>query len=143
MQISDATATQAGAGVNRFSELSSEQFIQIMIQELQNQDPLQPQDTQALIEQLSGLRNIESQTQLSEQLRELVLQNQVAAAGNMIGKRVQGIDSTTSQASGRGVSVRVKGDQVVLELDNGRSMEMSQVTEIAAGPVESTTAAVG
>jgi len=138
-----AAAGSASQAANRFAELDSAEFIRVLITELQNQDPLQPQDTQALIEQLSGLRNIESQTQLSEQLGELVLQNQVAAAGNMIGKLVQGIDSTNSQASGLVVSVRVKGDQVVLELDNGRSMEMSQVTGIAAGPAESATAAAG
>ncbi len=118
-------------GTNRgFAELSSEEFIKVLVTELQNQDPLDPQDTTALLEQLSSLRNIESQTSLQDELADLVKQNQVSAAGNMIGKVVQGIDTTNTNATGIVTSVRVTSEGVFLELDNGRTMSMNQVTAI-------------
>jgi flagellar basal-body rod modification protein FlgD len=122
------------AQTNAFAALDTGEFVKILISELQNQDPFNPQDTTALLEQLSSLRNIESQTNLNEQLKDLVTQNQVAAAGNLIGKLVQGIDSLNSQTSGLVTSVRVTRDGVFLELDNGRSMSIGQVTAIAEMP---------
>ena len=125
------------AGTNRgFAELSSEEFMSILISELKNQDPLDPQDTTALLEQLSSLRSIESQTSLQEDLADLVEQNQVASASNLIGKIVQGVDTTNTNATGLVVSVRVTDDGVFLELDNGRSMSMSQVTAITDLPTD-------
>ncbi len=133
MEVGSATSALTGPS-NGFAELDSSEFIQILIQELQNQDPFNPQDSAALLEQLSSLRNIESQTSLNDQLEGLVKQNQVAAAGNMIGKLVQGIDTLNSNSTGLVTSVRVTDEGVFLELDNGRSMSMSQVTGIAELP---------
>jgi flagellar basal-body rod modification protein FlgD len=132
-----ASASSVGASQG-FADLSSEQFMDILISELQNQDPLDPQDTTKLLEQLSSLRTIESQTGLQDKLENLVKQNQVSAASNLIGKVVQGVDSTHSRSAGRVVSVRVTQDGVFLELDNGRSMQMSQVTAITDLPDNAT-----
>jgi flagellar basal-body rod modification protein FlgD len=124
---------------NGFAAVDSNEFIQILITELQNQDPFDPQDSGALLEQLSSLRNIESQTTLTDQLRDLVGQNEVAVAGNLIGKIVAGIDTLNSQTSGIVTSVRVSDDGVLLELDNGRAIEMSQligITEAEANSAE-------
>lgn len=126
-----AVGASAVSGTNRgFADLSSEEFMNVLITELQNQDPLDPQDTTALLEQLSSLRSIESQSNLQDRLEDLVKQNEVAAASNMIGKLVQGVDSTNNNTTGLVMSVRVTEEGVFLELDNGRSMSMNQVTAI-------------
>lgn len=119
--------SQAGA----FGKLSSEQFIKVMIEELTHQDPFEPQDSSALLEQLSSLRNIESQLALEKQLGNLVLQNQVASAGGLIGKVVTGKDSGLDEISGLVTSVRVQDGSVYLELDTGNTLAMDRITEIA------------
>jgi flagellar basal-body rod modification protein FlgD len=119
--------SQAGA----FGDLSSEDFVKVMISELTNQDPLDPQDSGALLEQLSSLRNIESQLALQEQLGNLVLQNQIASAGSLIGKLITGQDANFDQIEGLVTSVRVEDGTVFLELDSGRTLSMDRVTEIA------------
>lgn len=116
---------------NAFAELDTGEFIEILITELQNQDPLDPQDSAALLEQLSSIRSIESQTSLNDELKSLVGQNQVAVAGNLIGKMVQGIDTFNTNTSGLVTSVRVTNEGVLLELDNGRAISMDQVTNIS------------
>jgi flagellar basal-body rod modification protein FlgD len=133
MEVS-ATGSVGVSSSNKFAEMSSEEFINVLITELQNQDPLNPQDTNALLEQISSLRNIESQMSLSENLEALVTQNQVASAGNMIGKLVEGIDTLNANTVGLVTSVRVTSDGVFLELDNGRAMSMDQVTGISELP---------
>ena len=134
MNVSSITGgggSTAATGSDGFAAMSSKDFLKIMIQELRNQDPLKPQDTSKLMEQISSLRNIESQTSLQEQLKSLVSQNQVAAASNLIGKLVTGVDQTNTKASGLVTAVRVTSNGVLLQLDSGSEMLMNNVTGIS------------
>lgn len=130
--IASAAATEIGDNKgNVFGQLSTEEFIGVLIEELRQQDPFDPQDSQALLEQLSSLRNIESQMELQDQLESLVLQNQVSAAGGMIGKVVQGRDSNNDSVSGRVESVRVEKGKPILELESGKSVAMDNITKVS------------
>ena len=128
--VSTSSHTTATTNRDAYSSLNTGEFVKILISELQNQDPFEPQDSAAILEQLSSLRNIESQSSLTDSLADLVQQNQVAAAGNLIGKVVAGIDTLNTNTAGLVMAVRVTDDGVFLELDNGRAMDMSQVTDI-------------
>ncbi|HAI12115.1 MAG TPA: hypothetical protein DCM28_10455 [Phycisphaerales bacterium] len=126
--ISSSTATSGSS--NAFGSMSSEDFINILTEQLANQDPFEPQDSSALLEQLSTLRTVESQMLLSDSIAELVLQNQVATAGGLIGKSVEGKDDSNNSVDGLVTAVRVQDGQAVLELDNGKSLSMDRVTRI-------------
>jgi len=128
--ISNA-ANVGSSTAGAFGSLTSEEFIKVMIEELSNQDPFEPQDSSALIEQLSSLRNIESQLALEKQISSLVLQNQIASAGGLIGKVVTGQNAGFNPVQGLVTSVRVHDETVYLELDTGVALEMNRVTEIA------------
>jgi hypothetical protein len=71
----------------------------------------------------------------------MVLQNNLGAAGNLIGKQVEGVDATGKSVSGLVNSVRVQDGNVFLELDNGKSLEMTKVLNIAGAPTSTTTPA--
>jgi len=120
----------SGSSSNAFSNIKSEDFIKILISELANQDPLDPQDSSALLEQLSSLRNIESQLSLQDQLEGLVNQNQLAMAGGMIGKLVSGRDSFNSEVSGIVTAIRVEDGKAILELDSARTLPIANVLRI-------------
>ncbi len=114
-------------GVNGFADMSSSDFINVLLTELSNQDPLAPNDTSALLEQLSSLRTIESQSALEDSLKSLVLQNGVIQASGMIGKLVQGLSVNGTQISGLVTSVRVVDGAAQLELDSGISLPLENV----------------
>jgi len=124
---------------NAFADLSSTEFVDIMVQELTNQNPFKPNDSSKILEQLSSLRNIESQSKLQDSLSNLVLQNQVSQASGMIGKMVEGLDAENNRISGEVTSVRVQGDKAVLELDTGKSLEMGRVERITTPEQTATT----
>lgn len=131
------TSTQAAASSSgssstsgRFSELSSEQFIKIIFTELSNQDPFKPNDSSALLEQLNSIRSIESDTQLTKQLSSIVTQNQLATAGNLIGRQVQGLTTDSNRVAGTVVSVARQDNDVSLLLDNGWVVPMDNVETI-------------
>ncbi len=115
---------------SRFSELTSEDFVRIIFTELTNQDPLAPNDSSALLEQMNSIRSIESDIRLMERLESLVTQSELAAAANLIGKFVEGMAAGANRVSGTVVSVFREGDNVSLELDSGWRVPMDQVTTI-------------
>ncbi len=113
-----------------FSEMSSEDFIKIIFTELSNQDPFDPNDSAALLEQISAIRSIESDLRLTQQLESLVLENQLASAGNLIGNFVGGLNTENDRVAGYVVSVIREGNTVNLELDNGWVMPIQNVETI-------------
>jgi len=119
---------------NRFSEMQSEDFIKVIFTELTNQDPLDPQDTSALLDQLDSIRSIESDLKITNRLEDLVTQNQFASASNLIGKVISGRTEGLSPTSGQVVAVRQEGEQVKLELDNGQFVPFNNVESIHQPP---------
>ena len=126
-------------------QLKSEDFIKMMITQLQNQDPLEPAKNDQLLAQMSQIGQLQSSTALQDSLKGLVLQNSLGAAGNLIGKMVQGLDDEADPVSGLVNSVRVQDNNVYLELDNGKSVQLGKITTIAgaAAGTGATTGAKG
>jgi flagellar basal-body rod modification protein FlgD len=124
----------ASAQKNSSFSLKAQDFIKMMVTQLQNQDPLEPAKNDQLLAQMSQIGQLQSSTQLQDSLKGLVIQNQIGAAGNLIGKNVQGMDDQNNDVHGVVNSVRVQQDSVYLELDNGKSLSLGKVTNIAAAP---------
>ena len=123
--------TQSTAGTYN---LKPADFIKMMVTQLQNQDPLQPASNQELLQQMSQIGQLQSSTDLTTSLKGMVLQNQIGAAGNLIGKTVQGTDDQKNMVQGVVDSVRVQTDGVYLQLHSGKQIAMGNVTAIAATP---------
>jgi flagellar basal-body rod modification protein FlgD len=116
------------------SQLKTDDFIKMMLTQLQNQDPLEPAKNQEILAQMSQIGQLQTSTQLQDTLKGLALQNQLGSAGNLIGKLVQGIDENNDNIVGLVDSVRVENNQVFLELDSGQTLPMGNVIAIANAP---------
>ena len=81
--LSSTQRNSQGNSGRGMSELSSEDFTQLIITELTKQDPLQPNDTNALLNQIATIRSIESDTSLSTSLSSLVEQNDFSSAATI------------------------------------------------------------
>jgi len=115
---------------NAFSELSSSEFINIMVTELTQQDPFKPNDSGAILDQLSSLRNIESQVSLQKQFESLVNQNAVSSAGGMIGQFVKGVDANNNAVEGVVSSVVIENGKPILKLSDGSRLDASRITDV-------------
>ena len=123
------TAQPAQSG-NAYADLSSGEFLEIILSELTNQDPLSPNDTTAILEQLSSLRNIESQSSLEGKFETLVTQNAISSSANMIGKYVEGLNDANNSVSGVVSSLTIEEGQPVLRLSDGSSLSADRVTQV-------------
>jgi len=113
-----------------FDALSTDEFVKIIFTELSHQDPFQPNDSSALLQQLSTIRSIESDIDMMERLESIVQENQLAAGSSMIGKFVGGLTENHDRVAGVVVAVIREGDQISLELDSGWVLPLGNVESI-------------
>ncbi len=122
-----------------FSSLTSEDFAKIIFTELGKQDPLAPNDTNALIQQISGIRSIQSNVDLTDKLNDLVSQNEFAGAATLIGKTVSGLSLDLNRVSGAVKTVTRTTSGTLLTLNSGERMlidymdSVEQPAEAAGG----------
>lgn len=126
---SSAAATSQGASGD-FGQLTNNEFLEIIFAELTNQDPLSPNETKDLLQQISVIRGIESDTALTDSLGELVNQNALAQAGGLIGKFVTGTNQFGDAAEDFVLSVTSTTDGPILNLLNGQRVPMANIEEI-------------
>jgi flagellar basal-body rod modification protein FlgD len=106
-------------------------FLKLMIQQLQQQDPMNPTDSSQLLTQMSQISNLQSNAAMVTSLSSLTLQQSIGSAGNLIGKSINGIDDNGNQLQGVVTSIKVVNKKVRLELDGGNDLAMENVTQIA------------
>ena len=130
VESAGSSTAQSSVGPNRLSEISSSEFLNILFTELQAQDPFQPNDSSALLQQLSSIRSIESDLSVTDKLGALVGQNEFASAAGLIGHIVSGLDEQSARAVGYVSSVSKTDAGPVLNLRGGERVALSQVDEI-------------
>lgn len=126
---SGSSSTATDRTTKKLNELDIDDFLKLMISELQNQDPLNPMDNKDMLAQITQIREIGSNDKLSKTL-DTVLQGQnFASATNMIGKTVKGKDNTGADVTG--VVDRVTVADGVNTLHVGSSeLKLSNIAEI-------------
>lgn len=117
-----------------FSSLSTGQFLKVILTELNQQDPLQPSDTSKMLEQLSNLRSIQSNSDLQTKLSTLVTQNQLSSAGALLGKTVSGLSDTNQRVEDQVTSISKTESGPVLVTKQGWRLPFDNVDQILASP---------
>ena len=94
----DVTSTSATAvkvvdkDKTGFNALTSEDFLKLLITQLQNQDPTAPVGNEELLGQLSQMRSLQSNIELSSSLKTTSANQNLSTAASYIGKQVTGSD---------------------------------------------------
>ncbi len=135
-----ATSTSADS----LGGLGSDDFLQLLIAQLTNQDPMEPTSNEELLNQISSIRDIELSTSLTSTLEGLTGQQRFASASTLIGQYVTGLpDSTGVAASGVVIGVRFETDGLpVLQLSDGTELAIEQVNTIES-PRQAAEALIG
>jgi flagellar basal-body rod modification protein FlgD len=111
--------------------LGSGDFMNLMITQLTQQDPLDPTNSNELLNQMAQISTLQSNADMQTSLAGLTLQQSIGAGGNLIGKTIKGIDPNGNSVDGVVTSIRVANKKVHLELDTGRTLPLENVTQIA------------
>jgi flagellar basal-body rod modification protein FlgD len=114
--------------------LTSSDFVNMMIKQLQSQDPLNPTSSDQLMSQMSEIGQMQTSTQLQTTLSGLATQTQIGAASSLMGKQVTGIDANNNNVSGVVQSLQVSSSGVTLALDSGNALPLGNVTTVSPAP---------
>jgi flagellar basal-body rod modification protein FlgD len=96
--------------VQSLDDLGADDFLQFMITQLQQQDPLNPVSNQELVEQISSIRELASTTKLNSTLDSVLVGQNIATAGGLIGKNIKALADDNSEINGKVTSVTVAVD---------------------------------
>jgi len=130
------TATGAAGQNEALRDLNLEDFLKLMITELQNQDPLNPLDNAQILQQVSQISNIDATTKLSGTLDSVLLGQSVASASALIGKSVGGLTDAGDQVSGIVDRVSIEDGQANVHI-GAQKVRLSNLEEIR--PTNETT----
>jgi flagellar basal-body rod modification protein FlgD len=97
---SSSSSNTQGSVASGFNNLTTADFMQMLIAELQNQDPTQPMSNQDLLTQLSTMSQLQSTQDLDTALQNNTTNQQLATASSFIGKAIQGTDSSSNPVTG-------------------------------------------
>jgi flagellar hook assembly protein FlgD len=140
-----APTTSTGvAAPDSLGALGGEAFLELLITQLQKQDPFEPMENAQLLEQVSSIRDIEQTTALTDALTALTAQQSMVSVSSFIGKWVTGfVEGTGSVEGALVIGVRfAQGGEPVLQLSNGSELPLDQVNTIQS-PLEAAQTLVG
>ncbi len=125
---SQAAATSS-ASTNSFQSLTSQDFLNMMVAELQNQDPTNPTDSSQILQEVSQIDAIQSNTQLTTTLQGVQLGQSIATASALIGMSVAGTDANGNAVSGTVSSASINNGAAQLQIGSS-SIPLSNVTQV-------------
>jgi len=121
------------------STLGKDEFLKILMVQLQNQDPTNPMDDTQFISQMATFSSLEQMMNISESIDVLVnsqLVSPVIQYSHMIGKEVsyEGIDPETGEELGiissKVIAVSQSEGWAILELENGDKIYADAITQV-------------
>ena len=135
--VAENTAAQGA----RSAAVDKDAFMKMLVAQLQNQDPMSPQDNQAMVAQLAQFSSLEQMQQLNQNILGLaVLQqtnavmSQLTQSSALIGQRVTYIDpETNEELTGEVGKVKLLEGVATLEI-GGKDVPLGNVTSILGKP---------
>lgn len=107
------------ATVSGISAVGQEEFLQLLVAQLQNQDPLDPVKDTEFIAQLASFSTLSGITELNASFSEILKLQQLTQGTDLVGKTVQYTASGSSTVeTGKVDSLTVESGKVVLNIGN-------------------------
>ena len=140
------TTGQTGGTSDAFTDIDIDEFLALMIAELQNQDPLDPMDNSEMVAQIGQIREIGATDQLTSTLTNLASSQDLVTASSLIGEQVTGLAEDGSPVDGIIDRITVETDPEKNERSvkvhvGGKTMSIKNIREIQTGqtlPVDDT-----
>ncbi len=119
-----------------FNNLTTADFMQMLIAELQNQDPTQPMSNQDLLTQLSTMSQLQSTQDLDTALQTNTNSQQLSTASSFIGKAVHGTDSNKNPVTGIATEAVLQNGAAYVAVGN-TLVPLANITAVAPAQASS------
>ncbi|WP_394137059.1 flagellar hook assembly protein FlgD [Cytobacillus oceanisediminis] len=123
--------------------LGKDDFLKILMTQLQNQDPMNPMQDKDFIAQMATFSSLEQMTNMNKTMEKFVMfqeQNQLMSYNQFLGKNVtwhklaEASDSNQTpsieEGNGRIVSIQFKDNRAVFILEDGTKLEPANISQV-------------
>lgn len=133
--VSGASGASSSGGAsstsqNAMQQITPDDFMKMLITQLQNQDPMNPTSSDQILQQISEIDNIQTTMTLSKSLNAVAADQGFQTASAMIGKTVQGIDASGNPVSGTVDSASFSDGAASLNVGN-QTMSLSGISSVS------------
>jgi flagellar basal-body rod modification protein FlgD len=120
------TATGSAGGI---SGLNTDQLLQLLVSQLQNQDPLDPVTNQDFFNQLTSLNTVEGLSSLNANFSQMLQLQQLSQGADLVGKTVNYTPTGGAPTTGTVSSVAAQNGQFVLTVGSNQ-VTLSQIQSV-------------
>ncbi len=110
--IAGQQSQQATVGKDAFSQLTTQDFLKLLVTELANQDPLNPMDNTQLLQQISHLREIQATDLMTATLESVLFGQNFTTANWLMGRNILGLTDDGQYITGIVDRVTLHGKEV-------------------------------
>ncbi|WP_026585531.1 flagellar hook assembly protein FlgD [Bacillus sp. J33] len=123
--------------------LGKDDFLKILMTQLQNQDPLNPMQDKDFIAQMATFSSLEQMTNMNSTMNQLLAfqeQSQLMSYNQFLGKNItwhkltETSDSNQTpsieEGTGRVVSIQYKNNTAIFILEDGKKLEPSNISQV-------------
>lgn len=121
VQVESFNKTLVRNGRKASNILGKEDFLRLLIVQLENQDPTRPFEDKEFISQMAQFSSLEQMTSMNKTLSSLIANYKVTLSYSLLGKQVDVLDSATGE----------KNSGVVSEINFGSGMFANDAPRIS------------
>ena len=121
----------AAAGTNPNAILGKDDFLKLLVTQLQHQDPMNPMDDKDFMGQMAQFSSLEQITNMSSALQRMDHSNQLSQSVGLIGRTVTYAQGDGTLASGVASSVSTDENDAISIKIGDASISPADVREVA------------
>jgi flagellar basal-body rod modification protein FlgD len=135
--VQGQSGAQAPATSDQFSQLGTDGFLKMLVAELQNQDPMSPMDNTQILQEVSQIRQIQSNQDMVSAFDAVKLGQNMATATGLLGWNITGMNDSSQMVSGLVDRVTFENGTPRLHIGND-TIQLANVASVGSTGTSST-----
>jgi flagellar basal-body rod modification protein FlgD len=128
--INQTTSVQSGSATKAGSTgYTSSDFMQLLLAQLSNQNPLQPMDDSEMMSQFTQLNSLQEIQKMASSLQKVMVGNQSIYAASLIGKNVSINQTNGIPKVGVVTGFSTENSEIYVQVDN-KSYSLGDVIQV-------------
>jgi flagellar basal-body rod modification protein FlgD len=123
------TSNKNGSAIGAAAGMGKDDFMQLLMAQLKNQDPMKPMEDKEFITQLAQFSSLEAIEKMTAQMEELTGSQMLVQAATLIGKNVSAKLASGEVVTGPITQVKMMDGRPVAVV-NGKDIDTSLITQI-------------
>jgi flagellar basal-body rod modification protein FlgD len=128
---STGTGSSSTSQIGNAAGMGKDDFMQLLVAQLKNQDPMKPMDDKEFVTQLAQFSALEASQKMTETIEALSASEMIVQAATLIGKQATAKLPTGETVTGVISQVKIQDGKPIAVI-NGKDVDTSLITQIGS-----------